>query len=191
MKGAELSRFLAYALRHHPDAIGVSLDRAGWVDVDLLLAALARHGRTVERVELERLVGAPGKQRFEIVDGRIRAAQGHSVDVDLELAPVTPPALLFHGTVERSLPSIERQGLLPMGRRHVHLSGDRPTARIVGARRGQPVILRVDAAAAHAAGHPFLLATNGVWLTDQVPPKYLSREPGGTALSGSLPAPSG
>jgi len=173
-----MSRFLAYVLRHHPEAIGVNLDRSGWIDVDLLLAALARHGHGLERAELEQLVRAPGKRRFELVDGRIRAAQGHSVDVDLELAPVTPPDLLFHGTVERSLPSIEVQGLLPMGRHHVHLSGDRPTAWIVGSRRGHPVILRVDAAAAHAAGHPFLLATNGVWLTDQVPPEYLSREPG-------------
>jgi putative RNA 2'-phosphotransferase len=169
------SKFLAYVLRHDPAAIGITLDGAGWVRVDDLIAAVGRHGRPLPAQTLRQVIQAPGKQRFEIRDGRIRAAQGHSVPVDLGLASAVPPAVLFHGTVAGFLPGILAEGLQPGRRTHVHLSADQATATAVGARRGRPVVLRVDAAGMRAAGHEFLCAANGVWLTDRVPPAYIER----------------
>jgi putative RNA 2'-phosphotransferase len=177
-----LSRYLTYVLRHRPDEIGITLDPAGWVEVDTLLAALARHGRPVTRAALDRVVagtdGTAGtaKVRLQVEGGRIRAAQGHSVPVDLDLPPVPPPPVLYHGTVERYLAAILAGGLQPRGRHHVHLSADRATATTVGARRGTPVVLRIDAAGMHAAGYTFHRAANGVWLTASVPPRWLSRD---------------
>jgi putative RNA 2'-phosphotransferase len=168
------SKLLAYVLRHHPEEFGVELDGAGWVAADDLLAALAARGRPISAARLRALVDAPGKRRFELVAGRVRAAQGHSVDVDLGLAPTAPPDVLYHGTVARFLPAIRREGLLRGRRRHVHLSVDVTTATEVGARRGDPVVLRVAAGPMHAAGHTFYLAANGVWLTATVPPAYLT-----------------
>ncbi|MGC5052140.1 RNA 2'-phosphotransferase [Micromonospora sp. DT48] len=127
------SKLLAYVLRHRPDAVGITLDRGGWVEVEVLLAALAEHGRPVTRQVLAELVAGTDKQRFELHAGRIRAAQGHSIDVDLRLEPVVPPSLLYHGTVARNLPGIRADGLRPRGRVHVHLSVDRETAATVGA----------------------------------------------------------
>jgi putative RNA 2'-phosphotransferase len=172
------SRFLAYVLRHNPQAAGLHLDEAGWIDIDVLLATLAAHGRPLDTHRLDRLVHSPGKGRFQTHDGRIRAAQGHSIPVDLDLPPATPPDLLYHGTVERRLPRILAEGLQPMGRHHVHLSPDPATARGVGARRGRPVVLTIAAGAMHAAGHTFYQAANGVWLTAHVPPTYLTHIPG-------------
>jgi putative RNA 2'-phosphotransferase len=168
------SRFLSYVLRHHPEAIGLRLDPAGWVGVDELLAALAAHDRPLTRIELDRIVATSDKRRFEVHNGRIRAAQGHSVSVELGLPPLTPPAVLYHGTVARFLVSILQHGLVRGRRQFVHLSPDIPTAFEVGARRGQPVILRVDAAGAHAAGLLFHRAANDVWLTPHVPPDFLT-----------------
>ena len=171
-----MSKRLSYVLRHRPESVGLTLDDAGWVDVDALLSALAAHGLTLTRADLEDVVATNDKRRFAF-DGsgaRIRASQGHSVGVDLGYAAQTPPAALFHGTVERFVPVILAEGLRP-GRRHaVHLSPDVATARTVGARRGTPVVLRVDAAAMAADGHPFTRSANGVWLTDAVPPTFLS-----------------
>jgi putative RNA 2'-phosphotransferase len=172
------SKFLAYVLRHNPDAIGLKLDDAGWVPIDVLLSALAAHGRPLKADRLDRLIAGLDKQRFEARDGRIRAAQGHSFPVDLDLPPATPPGLLYHGTVERFLPRIQAEGLQPMDRGHVHLSLDPATARAVGARRGRPIILTVDAARMHAEGHTFHQATNGVWLTAHVPPGFLTMPTG-------------
>jgi putative RNA 2'-phosphotransferase len=163
-------------LRHHPEEIGVTLDSAGWIDVHELLAALRKSGRHVDRATLERLVEeGTDKKRLELKDGRIRAAQGHSIPVDLALEPAEPPATLYHGTVERVLDRIFADGLTPQARHHVHLSQDVPTATAVGTRRGKAVILTVDAAGMHAAGLVFYRAANGVWLTDAVPPAYLRR----------------
>lgn len=173
------SRLLAYVLRHHPESIGITLDAAGWVAVDELLAAAARHGHPLSAQALREILDAPGKRRFEVDGGRIRAAQGHSVAVDLGLAPVPPPAVLYHGTVARFLPAIRAEGLLPGERNHVHLSADTATATAVGARRGRPVVLEVDAAGMHAAGHEFFRAANGVWLTARVPPAFLRQLAGG------------
>ncbi|GAA4902238.1 putative RNA 2'-phosphotransferase [Stackebrandtia albiflava] len=177
MRSSEsVSRRLAHILRHDPASAGVKLDEAGWADVDAVLAGLAAEGRPIGRAELERLVRDNDKRRFALDGDRIRARQGHSVPVDLGLAPASPPELLFHGTVGRFLPSIREQGLLPGNRHHVHLSPDRATARTVGGRRGRPVVLTVLAARLAATGAVFHHTDNGVWLTAAVPPGYL-REP--------------
>jgi putative RNA 2'-phosphotransferase len=171
-----VSKFLARHLRHQPERIGLTLDAAGWASVDELLAAAARAGMPIAREELDAAVHAPGKRRY-VLDAsgtRIRAAQGHSVDVELGYAPSVPPDALFHGTHPGALDAILAEGLAPMGRRHVHLSPDRETATVVGARRGRPVVLGVDAAGLHRAGHEFFLADNGIWLTGAVPPEALA-----------------
>lgn len=168
-----ISRFLSYVLRHHPDEIGLVLDREGWVAIDELLAALAAHGRALDRTSLETIVRESDKQRFAIRGDRIRANQGHSVQVDLALPPSEPPALLYHGTVRGVLEAIRREGLLKGSRTHVHLSADVETAAKVGARRGKPVILAIDAAAMHLLGHRFFRSDNGVWLVFAVPPRFI------------------
>ena len=168
-----LSKRLSKHLRHDPEAIGLRLDAAGWVGVDDLLAALR-----VTRAQLVEVVERNDKKRFEIDGDRIRASQGHSVAVDLDLPVAEPPAVLYHGTVGRVLPDVHREGLRPMNRHDVHLSTTVETAQRVGARRGEPVVLVVDAAAMRAAGHEFRVSANGVWLAPAVPPEYLSELPG-------------
>lgn len=169
-----ISRFLSYVLRHQPGDIGIELDAHGWIDINTLLAAATAHGRPIDLATLERVVAGTDKRRFETCGERIRAAQGHSVPVDLQLTPITPPNELFHGTVERFLTRILAEGLIPKARRHVHLSADVPTAIKVGARRGEPIVLRVAAGEMHAHGHEFVRAANGVWLTSHVPPEFIS-----------------
>jgi putative RNA 2'-phosphotransferase len=166
------SKFLSLVLRHRPEAAGITLDANGWADIDALVAG--GHGLTREL--LERVVATNPKQRFAIDETGtlIRAVQGHSVDVDLAYATATPPATLFHGTHAKVVDAILAGGLKPMRRTHVHLSGDPETARAVGARRGRPVVLAVDAATMHAEGAPFWRATNGVWLCTAVPPARLT-----------------
>ena len=170
------SKLLSLVLRHQPEAIGLSLDQAGWADVDELLACLQATGKPIDRAMLEQIVATSDKQRFAFNGDRtrIRASQGHSIQVDLGLQPAMPPPRLFHGTASRFLESIERTGLEPRERHHVHLSADAGTATAVGRRHGPPVVLAVDAGAMHAAGFRFYRSDNGVWLTDAVPPQYLS-----------------
>ncbi len=170
------ARFLSLVLRHAPDRIGLTFGSGGWIATDALLAALRRHGRPTTRDELEAIVASDDKGRFSFSeDGRrIRAAQGHSADVDLGLQAVEPPEILYHGTASRSLDAIFETGLKPMSRRHVHLSVDVPTAVKVGTRHGRPVVLEVAAGALHRAGSRFLRADNGVWLVDAVPPAALA-----------------
>jgi putative RNA 2'-phosphotransferase len=170
-----VSKRLSCVLRHRPDSVGLELDDSGWVDVDRLLAALR-----LTRAELEHVVATNDKQRFAFDETgtRIRASQGHSRPVELGYRPEQPPDVLFHGTVERFLTAILAQGLRP-GRRHaVHLSAEAATARVVGARRGRSVVLRIDAAAMVATGHTFTRSANGVWLTGTVPPVYLALDSG-------------
>ena len=181
------SKFLSLILRHRPQAVGVSLDEGGWVDVELLLRACSAHGRKLTRADLDEIVATNSKRRFAFSDDgrRIRANQGHSMAVDLGYEPAEPPDVLYHGTVGRALPGIVEQGLVPMGRHHVHLAADEATAKTVGARRGKPVILRVDARAMTAAGHVFFRTPNGVWLTDAVPSCFISGlDPEGAARLG-------
>lgn len=169
------SKFLSLVLRHEPGKIGLVLDSAGWTSVDDLLARCATAGRPLTRETLQRVVDTSDKQRFALSeDGmRIRANQGHSVEVDLALAPLVPPAVLLHGTAQRFLDAILAQGLTRQARHHVHLSADPATARAVGRRHGREVVLRVDAARMHADGHRFFRSANGVWLTEAVAPQYL------------------
>ncbi len=165
-----LSKRMSKALRHQPERVGLTLDPQGWVKTTDLLTALG-----ISREDLEEVVRSNDKQRFAIDGDRIRANQGHSVEVDLALLPTTPPDELFHGTVQEHLDDIMRDGLRPMSRHDVHLSPDRETARRVGARRGRPLILVVDARRMHEDGHEFRVSANGVWLTQHVPAGYLGR----------------
>lgn len=171
------SKLLARILRHDPASVGITLDPAGWVGVETLLSALREHGYRLSRAELQQLVATSDKQRFALdpATDRIRANQGHSVAVDLGLPQAVPPDRLYHGTPERNVESILARGLHRGGRHDVHLSPDVQTARRVGARRGRCAVLVVDAAALHADGQPFSVSANGVWLTRQVPARYLSR----------------
>ncbi|MYR45359.1 RNA 2'-phosphotransferase [Streptomyces sp. SID5910] len=173
----KVSKYLSKHLRHQPERIGLTLDEAGWVEIDTLIAAAAAHGFRFTRHELDHVVATNDKRRFAVEGGRIRASQGHSVDVELGLPAADPPPYLYHGTVARVLDAIRTEGLRPMNRHDVHLSPDRETATRVGARRGRPVVLSVDAAAMHRDGHVFHVSANGVWLTKAVPPRYL-RFPG-------------
>jgi len=174
-RATRVSKALARVLRHGPERIGLRLDGHGWADVDELLERSARSGRPISREELDAAVHAPGKRRyaFDETGTRVRALQGHSVEVDLGLAPAAPPAVLFHGTHPGALAAIRAEGLRPMGRHHVHLSPDVATAVQVGGRRGRAAVLTVDAAAMARDGRAFLRADNGVWLTDAVAPRYL------------------
>jgi putative RNA 2'-phosphotransferase len=170
-----VSKFLSKYLRHEPEALGLTLGPGGWVAVDDLLAGAARSGFQISREELLEVVADSDKQRFALDETktRIRANQGHSTEVDLQLAEVEPPAELFHGTVGKFLDAILSEGLKKMDRHDVHLSKDLETATKVGQRRGVPVLLVIDAARMAADGYKFRLADNGVWLTDHVPAKYL------------------
>jgi putative RNA 2'-phosphotransferase len=172
-----LSKRLSYVLRHAPGSIGVELDAGGWVAVDELLAAFARHGQALSRAELEQLVQRSDKRRFAFSadGGRIRASQGHSVAVELGYAAQTPPELLFHGTIERYLAAIRDQGLHKGRRHHVHLSVNRELALIVARRRrGSPVVLEVAAGAMAREGFELFCSDNGVWLVSHVPARFLT-----------------
>jgi putative RNA 2'-phosphotransferase len=175
----KVSKFLSLVLRHRPEAIGLTLDAQGWAEVDALIARAAARGQPLTRELIGRVVAENDKQRFALSDDgtRIRANQGHSVAVDLALEPQEPPEILYHGTAARNLDAIEREGLRRGQRQHVHLSADPATARNVGQRHGEPVVLRVAAGALWRAGRPFFRSANGVWLTEAVPPAYLRREP--------------
>lgn len=170
-----LSKFLSRVLRHHPEAIDLTLDAQGWAEVAHLLAQARSHGVALTRETLQEIVAQNDKQRFALSDDgtRIRASQGHSIPVDLGLAPTEPPELLYHGTAARSIPSIRARGLLPGRRNHVHLSADETTAARVGGRHGNPMVITVRAGLMHAEGYPFYLSANGVWLTEHVPVAYL------------------
>ncbi|MDO5118248.1 MAG: RNA 2'-phosphotransferase [Eggerthellaceae bacterium] len=170
------SRFLSLVLRHKPEEAGISLDEHGWADVEELIKGIAAR-RRFTREMLEEIVATDSKNRYSFNDDhtRIRANQGHSVNVDVELEPKDPPAMLYHGTAQKYLDPILEQGLLPKSRLYVHLSPDEETAVKVGSRHGSPIVLRVDAGAMHEDGFEFFLSKNGVWLTKQVPLQYLTR----------------
>ncbi len=172
-----VSKYLSKHLRHQPERLGLTLAPGGWVEVEELLAACGRNRFPISWVELEEVVARNDKKRFSFDPSGtlIRANQGHSVEVDLQLEPLQPPDTLYHGTGHRTADTIMRSGLLRMARHHVHLSLEIATARKVGARHGRPVIFAVDAGAMHRAGHSFYVSANGVWLVEHVPPEYLRR----------------
>jgi putative RNA 2'-phosphotransferase len=171
----KISKYLSKHLRHDPEGLGLTLGPGGWVAVDDLLAACAERNFAVTREELEEVVAGSDKQRFALEGGMIRANQGHSVEVDLQLHPTAPPEQLFHGTGAGSVDSILATGLERRSRHHVHLSPDEETARRVGMRHGKPVVLTVESGAMARAGHEFFVSANGVWLVESVPPEFLGR----------------
>jgi putative RNA 2'-phosphotransferase len=170
-----ISKFMSLVLRHQPETVSLTLEPGGWVRIDDLLSGASAAGLRFTREELDVVVAACEKQRFAIDETgtKICANQGHSAEVELQFEPAEPPAELFHGTADRFLSAILRDGLLKMARHHVHLSPDAETARKVGSRHGRPVILVVDAARMRPEGHAFYCSANGVWLVEQVPPQYL------------------
>jgi putative RNA 2'-phosphotransferase len=170
-----ISKFMSLVLRHQPQKIGLELDPAGWARVDDLLRLSAAGGRPFTHDDLVDVVTTSDKQRFALSeDGlRIRANQGHTIEVDLDLPELVPPDKLFHGTARRFLDAILREGLTRRARHHVHLTANRDTAIAVGARYGVPVLLRIDAARMLADGNVFRCSANGVWLAEAVPPRYL------------------
>jgi putative RNA 2'-phosphotransferase len=172
-----VSKTLSYWLRHKPEAAALVLDAHGWADVDAVLGAFAQEGGGLDFEILLEVVESNEKQRFELSPdlSRIRARQGHSIAVELDAQALAPPAVLYHGTVERFLAAILVEGLRKMARHHVHLSGDLETARKVGGRRGAPIILEIDSAAMHRDGATFLLTSNQVWLAEHVPPQFLKK----------------
>lgn len=169
------SKFLSLILRHQPEKLGITLDESGWVDVEVLLAAMSQQGKGMSRATLNTVVQSNDKQRFSFnADGtRIRANQGHSISVDLGYTTAVPPEILFHGTPEKFIELISREGLKKMNRHHVHLHVDEQTSIAVGRRRGRPVLLKVRAREMHQAGCEFFVTPNQVWLTDSVPVEYI------------------
>ncbi len=177
MDKARLSKFLSLLLRHNPQAANITLDEHGWADVDRLIAGVKQTGRNIDRDILEEIVASDQKQRYSFNEDRtlIRANQGHSVSVDVELKEQKPPEFLYHGTAGRFLVSIEREGLKPMGRLYVHLSKDIDTAKQVGKRHGIPVVLKIYSGDMYKTGYQFYLSQNGVWLTKNVDVKFFEK----------------
>jgi putative RNA 2'-phosphotransferase len=169
------SKFLSLVLRHEPERIGLKLGEAGWVGVGEFLDAVNRHGVTLNLDQLKHIVGTSDKKRFAFSeDGqRIRASQGHSVPIDLQYPPQTPPDILYHGTASRFLSGIRKDGLKRMERHDVHLSAETKVTLQVGGRHGKPVLLLIRAGEMHRAGHVFRCSANGVWLVDHVPPEFI------------------
>jgi putative RNA 2'-phosphotransferase len=169
------SKFLSLVLRHEPERVGLVLGEAGWVGVDELLRAVNQHGVPLTLDGLKHVVATSDKKRFAFSDDclSIRANQGHSVEVDLQYAPQTPPELLFHGTATRFLDGIRKDGLQRMERHDVHLSAETKVTLQVGGRQGKPALLTIRAAEMHRAGHVFRRSANGVWLANHVPPQFI------------------
>ena len=176
----EIGKYACYLLRHCPQDANLDMDSRGWVDADALIAAINSKfpdaGFGMEA--LLDMVSTDKKQRYSMSMGneKIRANQGHSIPVDLELGPVTPPPRLYHGTATKFIKSIMKEGIKSRSRNYVHLSGDYATAIEVGKRHGTPVILEIDAEGMRHAGHKFYLSENGVWLTDYVPPEFIRED---------------
>lgn len=176
MSLTETSRFISLILRHKPEAIGISLDEHGWANVDELIVGISKT-QPFSMDMLEKIVNTDDKMRYSFNEDKtlIRANQGHSVPVDVELEEKAPPEYLFHGTGEKYVSSIDSQGLLPKSRLYVHLSDNTTTAEKVGKRHGKPVIYRVNSGEMQKNGYKFYLSVNGVWLTKTVPFCFLKK----------------
>lgn len=176
----KISKFLSYVLRHKPETIDLKIDNNGWVNIAELISKtnLASEIGTLTLDQLKEVVANSDKKRFLISDDatKIRANQGHSINVDLQLKEAIPPETLYHGTAKRFLESIGEHGLLPGERHHVHLSTDFDTALTVGHRYGKPIVLKIKALMMHQQGFKFFLSENGVWLTDKVPLKFICQD---------------
>lgn len=171
----KMSKFISLVLRHKPEAAGITLDEHGWANVEELLAGINDTGRKITMEILEEIVAMDNKQRYSFNQDKtlIRANQGHSVSVDVELMMQEPPEFLYHGTATRFLDNIMNEGLKPMSRLYVHLSKDIETALKVGKRHGNPVILKIYSGEMHKDGYKFYLSENGVWLTKKIDVKYI------------------
>lgn len=171
-----IGKFLSLILRHAPEKIGITLDKSGWASVDELLQQLATHNKPLSFEQLIEIVETNNKQRYSFNHDRtrIRANQGHSIELDLQLTPQEPPEVLYHGTASRFMKSITQQGLIKGSRHHVHLSKDKETAHQVGSRHGVPVILAIASGQMQRDGFVFYCSDNGVWLTDHVPTRYFA-----------------
>lgn len=170
------SKFISLILRHKPEMIGISLDEHGWASVSELLEGISKK-QYIDMAILEKIVATDSKQRYSFNEDKtlIRANQGHSIPVDVELPVKKPPVILYHGTGEKYVSSIDEQGLVPKSRLYVHLSGDEVTAQIVGSRHGKPVIYEIHASQMYNDGYCFYQSVNGVWLTKSVPVKYMKK----------------
>jgi putative RNA 2'-phosphotransferase len=171
----KLSKFVSLVLRHQPEVIGLKLDENGWAEVDHFIELARQHGKDISKSVLEEIVETNNKKRFSFnpEKSKIRANQGHSIDIELGLTPKQPPEILFHGTATRFIESIRQQGLIAGSRQHVHMSSDETTAMNVGQRHGKPIVLKIDTSVMHQDGFVFFCSENLVWLTDFVPPQYL------------------
>lgn len=172
----DVSKYMSLILRHKPETIGISLDEHGWANVEELIAGIARNNEFNMDI-LEEIVRTDEKQRYSFNEDKtqIRANQGHSIPVDVELEEQVPPDILWHGTGEKYVSSIDKEGLIPKSRLYVHLSKDKETAVKVGSRHGNPVMYKIHAKRMYEDGYKFYLSVNGVWLTKEVPVKYLQR----------------
>ena len=170
------SKFISLILRHKPETIGITLDEHGWANVDELIEGISRT-QLFDREMLEKIVATDEKGRYSFSEDKtlIRANQGHSIPVDVELEEKIPPEILYHGTGEKYVASIDEQGLIPKTRLYVHLSLDEETAKKVGSRHGKPVIYIVKSGQMSRDGIPFFLSANGIWLVKEVPVKYLEK----------------
>ena len=168
------SKFISLILRHKPETIGITLDEHGWANVDELIEGISRT-QPFDREMLEEIVATDEKGRYSFNEDKtlIRANQGHSIPVDVELEQKEPPEILYHGTGEKYVASIDEQGLIPKSRLYVHLSKDEETAKKVGSRHGKPVIYIVKSGQMSRDGIPFFLSANGIWLVKEAPVKYL------------------
>ncbi len=177
MREKNISKYISLILRHKPEVIGITLDEHGWAEVNELIEGI-RKSTDFDMTILEKIVAEDEKQRYSFNEDKtlIRANQGHSIPVDVELEKKTPPATLWHGTGEKFTVSIDSMGLIPKSRLYVHLSSDQQTAKKVGARHGKPVIYQVDTEAMNRDGYEFFLSVNGVWLTKVVPVQYLTKQ---------------
>lgn len=175
MSKDKLSVFLSLILRHKPEEIGITLDKHGWANVQELITGINNTGRKIDMATLEEIVRTDNKGRYSFNEDKtsIRANQGHSIPVDVDLKETIPPDMLFHGTATRFLNSIKQQGIKPMNRLYVHLSKDVETAIKVGSRHGKPAVLEINAKQMCADGIKFYLSDNGVWLTKHVDWKYV------------------
>ncbi len=180
MRNNKTSKFIALILRHKPETIGITLDEHGWANVQELIDGINATGKHHLNMELlEEIVRLDEKQRYSFNEDRslIRANQGHSIPVDVDLRETLPPKVLYHGTGEKYVPSIDEQGLIPKSRLYVHMSADKETAKTVGSRHGRPVIYEIDCKSMSEDGYRFYLSENHVWLTKAVPAKYLKKLP--------------
>ncbi len=171
----KISKFMSLVLRHAPEKIGLTLDENGWANVSDLIAKMKKHGTRIDRETLEYIVSNNNKKRFAFSDDgeRIRASQGHSIQIELGYTAQRPPAKLYHGTSHKNVDNIFRTGIQKMSRHHVHLSADKATARNVGSRHGKPVILTIDTQAMEKENYTFFCSDNGVWLVDSVPKRFI------------------